>query len=78
MTSGRSPRTALITGGASGFGLATAAAMLECGDRVTIGDVDGRQLAAARDRLLDDRPVDDRLHALELDVTRAVSVRQAV
>ena len=73
MTAGRTPRRALITGGANGFGLATAAALLQRGDRVTIADIDRRQLDAARRTL-----PDAGLHAVELDVTRPASVRQAV
>ena len=67
------PRRALITGGASGLGLATAEALLARGDRVTIADIDRRQLDAARERL----PA-DRLHTVELDVTRPASVQAAV
>ncbi|MCY4375812.1 MAG: SDR family NAD(P)-dependent oxidoreductase [Spirochaetaceae bacterium] len=73
MTDGRPPRRALISGGANGFGLATAAALLQRGDRVTIGDIDRRQLDAARAAL-----PEDGLHAVELDVTRPDSVREAV
>lgn len=73
MTGGRTPRRALITGGANGFGLATAAALLARGDRVTIADVDRRQLDAARGSFPDATP-----HAVEMDVTQPPSVRQAV
>lgn len=73
MTVGRTPRRALITGGANGLGLATAAALQQRGDRVTIADIDRRQLEAARRTL-----PDAGLHAVELDVTQPASVRQAV
>ena len=42
--SSRTQRRALITGGASGFGLATARALLEQGSQVAIGDVNTGQL----------------------------------
>lgn len=71
MTGGRTPRRALITGGANGFGLATAAALLARGDRVTIADVDRRRLDAVRGSFPD-------AHAVEIDVTQPPSVRQAV
>jgi NAD(P)-dependent dehydrogenase (short-subunit alcohol dehydrogenase family) len=44
----------LVTGGASGLGLAIAEAMLDCGARVTIADTDGRLTAARLD--ITDRP----------------------
>lgn len=68
---GGTPRRALITGGANGFGLATAAALLARGDRVTIADVDPRRLEAACGSFPD-------AHAVEIDVTQPPSVRQAV
>jgi NAD(P)-dependent dehydrogenase (short-subunit alcohol dehydrogenase family) len=77
VTEGRPPRSALITGGANGFGLATAQALLARGDRVTIGDIDRRQLEAARAALCEED-----LRAVELDVTRpgvrgSVSISQS-
>lgn len=73
MTDSRKPRRALITGGANGFGLATAAALLQRGDRVTIADIDGRQLDTARAGL-----AQEELATVEVDVTRPDSVRAVV
>ena len=67
------PRRALITGGASGFGLATARALLEQGSQVAIGDVNTDQLKAAA-RALDH----NNLLPLELDVTSKASAEAAV
>jgi 2-hydroxycyclohexanecarboxyl-CoA dehydrogenase len=63
-------RTALVTGGASGIGAATASRLAAEGARVAIGDIDGegaRALAAELDGV-----------ACEMDVTDAASVRAAV
>ncbi len=60
-------RTALITGGARGIGLACAEALAEAGARVCIADRDDAGLAAARDELA------AKGHAVDmavLDVTR--------
>ena len=67
-------RCALITGGASGFGLAIAEALLAQGARVAIGDIDSGRLEAAAQNL---GHTDDVL-PLELDVTSPVSVKSAV
>ncbi len=64
-------RRVLITGGASGFGLSTARALLAQGARVAIADIDAGKLQRAADEL-------DRVLALELDVTAPDSVQQAV
>ncbi len=69
----QSARKALITGGASGFGLATARALLEQGNQVAIGDVDTHQLDKAAADLNDER-----LLALELDVTSKPSAEATV
>ncbi len=66
------PRRALITGGASGFGLAIAKALLTQGAQVAIGDIDSDALEAARQKL-----GSDCLQPLELDVTSPASVRAA-
>ena len=63
-------RTALVTGGASGIGAATASRLAAEGARVAIGDIDeqgARALAAELDGF-----------ACEMDVTDAGSVRAAV
>jgi 2-hydroxycyclohexanecarboxyl-CoA dehydrogenase len=63
-------RTALVTGGASGIGAATATRLAAEGARVAIGDIDvegARALAAELDGV-----------AYEMDVTDAASVRAAV
>ena len=65
-------RRALITGGAGGFGLGTARALLAQGARVAIADIDGEKLRAAAGELNSDRVL-----ALELDVTSPASVQQA-
>jgi meso-butanediol dehydrogenase / (S,S)-butanediol dehydrogenase / diacetyl reductase len=65
----RSTRKALITGGASGFGLAIARRLADHGARVVIADIADEPLArAAAD--------DPRLVPLRLDVTDAGDVRQ--
>jgi meso-butanediol dehydrogenase/(S,S)-butanediol dehydrogenase/diacetyl reductase len=66
-----SDRKALITGGASGFGLATARRLADHGARVAIADRNETGLAAAaRD--------DSRLLPIALDVTDGASVRSGV
>ena len=68
------PRRVLITGGASGFGLAIAETLLAQRARVAIGDIDSERLQEAARNL--DRG--DDLLSVELDVTSPVSVRAAV
>jgi meso-butanediol dehydrogenase/(S,S)-butanediol dehydrogenase/diacetyl reductase len=64
-------RKALVTGGASGFGLAVAHKLADRGARVTIADLDETRLeAAARDN--------PRLLPLTLDVTDKVGVEAGV
>jgi meso-butanediol dehydrogenase/(S,S)-butanediol dehydrogenase/diacetyl reductase len=60
-------RKALITGGASGFGLAIARRLADSGARVVIADIADEQLARAYGS-------DPRLVPLRLDVTSAVDV----
>lgn len=67
------PRCALITGGASGLGLAIAEALLAQGSQVAIGDLASEQLKAAAQRLNHEN-----LLPIELDVTHRDSVKVAV
>jgi meso-butanediol dehydrogenase / (S,S)-butanediol dehydrogenase / diacetyl reductase len=64
-------RKALVTGGASGFGLGIARRLADSGARVMIADVAAGQLREATQQ-------DARLVPLELDVTDADAVRAAV
>ena len=68
------PRRALITGGASGFGLGVARALLDQGASVAIGDVHPGRLREAVQALAAGK----RLLALDLDVTAPDSVCAAV
>ena len=63
----------MITGGASGFGLGTAKALLAEGAQVAIADIDGEKLRTAADELHSDRVL-----PLVLDVTSPTSVQQTV
>ena len=67
-------RRVLITGGASGFGLAIAETLLTQRARVAIGDIDSKRLQEATQSL--DKSGD--VLSLELDVTSPVSVKAAV
>ena len=72
MSEGRlAGKTILITGGASGIGLATAQRALGCGAHVAIGDID----AAAGERAARENPG---LHFVRLDVTSDASWAAAV
>jgi meso-butanediol dehydrogenase/(S,S)-butanediol dehydrogenase/diacetyl reductase len=64
-------RRALVTGGASGFGLATARALADREAEVVIADVDRGML----DRAVEEDP---RLRAVALDVTDAAAVAEVV
>ncbi len=65
---------ALITGGASGFGLAIAETLLTQGARVAIGDIDSDRLQQAVQSL----DKGDDVLPLELDVTSPASAKAAV
>ena len=67
-------RRVLITGGASGFGLAIAEALLGQQARVAIGDINSERLEEASQHLGNANDV----LPLELDVTAPVSVQAAV
>ena len=67
------PRRALVTGGASGFGLAIAQALLAKAAYVAVGDVDSRRLREAQQALRGSRVL-----FLDLDVTAPASIRKAV
>ncbi|QOC25167.1 SDR family oxidoreductase [Microbacterium hominis] len=73
MDLGISGRTALITGGDSGIGWATAHALLGEGVTVVITDLDADSLADAAQRL--DAP-DGRLHHFAADITDVASLAQ--
>ena len=68
------PKRALITGGASGFGLGIARALVDQGASVVIGDNNAGRLKDAADVL----GGGDRVVAAELDVTSVDSARAAV
>src|SRR5437899_5837940 len=67
------PRRALVTGGASGFGLAIAQALLAKAAHVAVGDVDSRRLQEAQHTLRGSNAL-----LLDLDVTSSASIRKAI
>lgn len=67
-------RRVLITGGAGGFGLAIAEALLAQRAQVAIGDIDSQSLQDVSRKLGNT----DNILPLELDVTSPVSVKSAV
>jgi NAD(P)-dependent dehydrogenase (short-subunit alcohol dehydrogenase family) len=68
-------RTALVTGGAHGIGLATAHRLIDEGARVAIADVDEAAMAQA---LADHRGPPEAMIGIRCDVTDPVSVDRAV
>ncbi len=68
-------KRAVVTGGAAGIGLATAARLLNAGCVVTIWDIDADALASARDALRRDGGI---VHARVCNVTDRDSVGAAV
>jgi NAD(P)-dependent dehydrogenase (short-subunit alcohol dehydrogenase family) len=66
-------RRVLITGGANGFGLATARILISQGSQVAIGDVDEKQLEIATKEINDTN-----LLPLRLDVTSPESIQASV
>ncbi|MBW8814202.1 MAG: SDR family oxidoreductase [Caulobacterales bacterium] len=66
-------KVALVTGGASGLGLATARLFAEVGARVVIGDLDGAAAKAAADEL---QAISSTL-GVEMDVADEASVQRA-
>ncbi|MDI1366014.1 MAG: SDR family oxidoreductase [bacterium] len=73
------PRTIVITGASSGFGLLTAATLIEQGDNVvaTMRDVDTRNANVARDLMMLAQASSGSLSIVELDVTQDASVNKA-
>lgn len=69
-------RTALVTGGASGIGLALARQLQAAGAKVVIADVDGRAQQAARD-LSDPKPAHS-VAGVELDVRDRVGFSRVI
>jgi NAD(P)-dependent dehydrogenase (short-subunit alcohol dehydrogenase family) len=71
MLKGLDGKVAVVTGGASGIGLALAEAFVEEGMRVVIADVDERSLQSSRDRL---EGKGAEVAAVPVDVSRPESV----
>jgi len=67
-------KTALITGGAGLLGIEHASALLECGARVVITDINAQALQTARDKLIADWG-EDHIFTEEMDVTQLESVQ---
>jgi NAD(P)-dependent dehydrogenase (short-subunit alcohol dehydrogenase family) len=72
----RDGQVAIVSGGASGIGLATVRRLLQQGWRVVVADVVPDSLAAAREAL--GAPEPDRARFEQLDVTSEAAVAEAV
>jgi 3-oxoacyl-[acyl-carrier protein] reductase len=72
------PRSALVTGGGSGIGLAIAGALLERGWRVAICGRDAAKLDRAAAELAERGVAADRLSAMSADVSAAAEVKRWV
>ena len=70
------PRTAIVTGGASGIGRALGAALVRRGDRVVLADVDGDAASAVAEQLSAVGP--GQATAAAVDVRDAGAVRALV
>ena len=68
-------KTILVTGGASGIGSATCAAMLQQGAKVAIWDLDAKQIDSTMQQL---GTAEDRCRGFVVDVTQANQVEQAM
>lgn len=68
-------KTALVTGGGSGFGYATARALSQAGVKVYIADIDLPKTEAAAQSFLADNPK-SQLHALQLDLGSMAQTRR--
>ncbi|HEC25935.1 MAG TPA: SDR family oxidoreductase [Gammaproteobacteria bacterium] len=70
-------KIALITGGAGLLGIEHTAALLECGARVVITDINSQALQSARDKLAADWG-DERVFVEEMDVTGPESIKNTM
>lgn len=75
--SGFRDKSALVTGGASGIGLAIARQLQAAGARVTLADLDGRARTAARE-LTDTNHSNQPVSAVDLDVRDRAAFHEAV
>ena len=69
-------RVAIVTGGASGIGLALSAALVRRGDQVVLADIDGDAVTAVAERLNSQRP--GTASAVRMDVRDSAAVAAVV
>jgi NAD(P)-dependent dehydrogenase (short-subunit alcohol dehydrogenase family) len=69
-------RVAIVTGGASGIGLAFSAALVRRGDQVVLADIDGDAVTAVAERLNSQRP--GTASAVRMDVQDSAAVAAVV